>query len=326
MYRLCASIASGFAVLVSAGAWCAESPVTFEMRANEMTIRVRGAEFATYVWNDPALPRPYFRRVLAPNGVEVTRTHPPDGAADKGNDDHPGFHPGAWLAFGDLGETDFWRNKARVRHVRFAEPPFCDGDTGRFTVMNAYETSATPPVLIAEETCTYTIQEIANGWLLRCESEFRARKDGVAFGDQEEMGFGVRIATPLTVKHGTGLLWNSEDGRNEAGTWGKTARWCAAAGNDGSRQAGMAILAGPANFRASWFHTRDYGLIVANPFGRKAMTGADDADVKPDATPLPVDTPLRLVFGVFVFSGATEATSDIEAAWNHLAAPGRGPN
>ena len=27
----------------------------------------------------------------------------------------------------------------------------------------------------------------------------------------------------------------------------------------------------PENFRDSWMHARDYGLIAANPFGRKAM-------------------------------------------------------
>jgi hypothetical protein len=39
---------------------------------------------------------------------------------------------------------------------------------------------------------------------------------------------------------------------------------------DGHR-VGITLKADPANFRASWWHNRDYGLIVANPFGRAAM-------------------------------------------------------
>ena len=33
----------------------------------------------------------------------------------------------------------------------------------------------------------------------------------------------------------------------------------------------MTILCHPDNFRPSWMHARNYGLIAANPFGRKAM-------------------------------------------------------
>ena len=30
-------------------------------------------------------------------------------------------------------------------------------------------------------------------------------------------------------------------------------------------------MAAPSNFRQSWWHNRDYGVFVANPFGRAAM-------------------------------------------------------
>ena len=51
----------------------------------------------------------------------------------------------------------------------------------------------------------------------------------------------------------------------------------------------------PANFRPSWFHARDYGLLLANPFGRKAF-GKGDASkvvVKRGGT-------LRLRYGVLL--------------------------
>ena len=72
-------------------------------------------------------------------------------------------------------------------------------------------------------------------------------------------------------------------------------------------------MAAPENFRASWFHSRDYGLIVANPFGKKAMTGPSDDSVPPDQTPVAAGETLRLQFGVYVFSVADGAEPDFDA-------------
>jgi hypothetical protein len=34
------------------------------------------------------------------------------------------------------------------------------------------------------------------------------------------------------------------------------------------------------NKRASWFHNRDYGLMVANMFGRKSLTGGEPSQLE----------------------------------------------
>jgi len=47
--------------------------------------------------------------------------HPP--RAGKDSTDHDRMHPGIWLGFGDVSGVDFWRNRGRMEHVRFAEPP-----------------------------------------------------------------------------------------------------------------------------------------------------------------------------------------------------------
>ena len=65
--------------------------------------------------------RPYFCNVHAPGGIQVTRNHPPVAGQDA--TDHDTMHPGLWLAFGDINGQDFWRNKGRIEHVRFTEPP-----------------------------------------------------------------------------------------------------------------------------------------------------------------------------------------------------------
>ena len=278
-----------------------ELDITFRDDAGRLEIFAGGQPFATYVYEDPEILRPYFCHITAPNGFQVTRNHPPDPERDKDNLDHETMHPGLWLAFGDLGGSDFWRNKARVRFVRFEQEPR-GGTIGSFSVVNAYETLETPPRLLCEETCTYTITATADEHWIRMTSRFRATASGIAFGDQEEMGLGVRLTGPLTVKHGSGTILNSLGGVDEKGTWGKQADWCSYSGLVEGGRTGMILMTDPGNFRASWFHNRDYGLMVANPFGKKSMTAPKDRNVSEDTTPIPQEEPLTLGFAVCVFS------------------------
>ncbi len=287
--------------------------VSFAMHEGSMEILVDGARVAIYVWQDETIPRPYFCNVIAPDGTQVTRNHPPDPVADADNDDHPDFHPGIWLAFGDITGQDFWRNRARVRHAEFTHEPERGEGVGRFSVRNVYESN--DGEVECEERCDYAFHVTPLGYLLTAQSTFTPVGGAFAFGDQEEMGFGVRVATPISVRHGEGVLANSEGGRNEAGTWGKAADWCAGLARINGAWTGMCVMTDPGNFRPSWFHSRDYGLIVANPFGRKAMTGPDDADLEPDQTRVEAGETLRLGFGVYIFSAAGEDEPDMASLY-----------
>ncbi|MBX7256694.1 MAG: PmoA family protein [Candidatus Hydrogenedentes bacterium] len=275
--------------------------VSFVKQTDHLDIRIGDRVVATYVFADPEIPRPYFCNVMTMNGTRVTRNHPPDPVANKDNDDHAGYHPGLWLAFGDINGNDFWRNKARVRHVSIQELPGDSPNTRRFSVVNRYESTETPGAAICEETCVYSIRAEEDAYFIVCESELRALDTDVAFGDQEEMGFGLRLNTPLTVKFGTGTIVNSAGGANEKGTWGKTAEWCAGIGRVDNGQVGAMLMPDPRNFRPSWFHSRDYGLIVANPFAKKAMTAPDDDQTPPDSTRVATGKTLRIGFGVCIF-------------------------
>ncbi|MCC6491073.1 MAG: PmoA family protein [Candidatus Hydrogenedentes bacterium] len=300
MARLIAALAA-FGILADSGQ--AQNPkVTFQGTEGCVQIQIGGAPFATYVYRDAKIPRPYFCNVMAPNGVQVTRPNPPDPLLNKGNDDHPEFHPGIWLAFGDIGGMDVWRNKGRVRHVRFVDAPHGENGTGAFTVENVYESGGRPPQTVCREVCTYTIHATDRGYFLVSESDFIAENHDLTFGDQEEMGLGVRMATSLTAKLGSGTIVNSEGGVDESGTWGKQAAWCSYYGTAEGQRVGITIMPDPANFRASWFHSRDYGLLVANPFAKKAMTAPDDDTVLADSTRVPQGQHFRLAFGILVFS------------------------
>src|SRR5690348_7367993 len=70
-------------------------------------VRLGDVTIATYVPHDDKTQRPYFKDLMTPSGVRVTRPHPPVKGQDP--EDHPDMHPGLWLAFSDLGGRDFWR-------------------------------------------------------------------------------------------------------------------------------------------------------------------------------------------------------------------------
>jgi len=303
------------AAMVSWHAAADRPEVSFQKDEGQVQIEVGGKPFATYVWQDDNIPRPYFCHVKTPNEMQVTRRHPPDPVVNRDNDDHATYHPGIWLAFGDLGGADFWRNKARVRHVKFSSVPKGGAGTGTFSVVNSYETQEATPKVICVETCEYTIHATHRGYFLIAESVFKSDSADFAFGDQEEMGLGVRLATALTVRHGNGTITNSEGGKNEKGTWGKQAAWCSYTGVIDDQRLGLTLMPDPRNFRESWYHSRDYGFVAANPFGKKAMTGADDKNVPPDSTVVRKGETFALGFGVHIFSMPTNRQPDPSAAY-----------
>ncbi|MGE3820211.1 MAG: PmoA family protein [Isosphaeraceae bacterium] len=247
-----------------------------EPASGRLRITVNGEPMATYVYRDAEIGRPHFLDVRAPGGLRITRTHPP-GPGDPS--DHPTMHPGLWLAFGDLSGSDFWRNKGVVEHERFEEAPQGGAGLGSFAVANRY-VSADGKTLVAREVARFTVHVQKNRYLISWRSEFQPGDGPLTFGDQEEMGLGVRLATPLAPKQGQGgRIVNAEGKVGEKEVRGQISAWCAGRGVIDGQPVSVTILTDPDNVRPSWWHARDYGLIVANPFGRAALTGEEPSRV-----------------------------------------------
>ena len=258
---------------------------------DRLRISVRGRPFADYVFRDAKLLRPYFANVHAPGGVQVTRHHPPRKGTD--STDHATMHPGIWLAFGDISGADFWRNKARVEHVKFVEKPTVGKDRLTFVVLNRYRRGV---ATICTEVCRHTLLIRPHGYLLTYDSKFRGEKP-FTFGDQEELGLGFRIASKLRVKGGNGRIFNADGKKNEREVRGTNADWCDYGGTIDGKRAGIVLMPHPDNFRKSWYHARNYGFLAANPFGRNALTGGERSKV----TVMP-GSALRLRFAVFIYA------------------------
>lgn len=270
----------------------------------QVRIEIGGKPFARFVYRDPEIRRPYFCDLREPGGVQVTRAHPP--VEGKDPTDHGTFHPGLWLAFGDLSGSDFWRNKARVEHVQYGGPGLVR-DASRFVVKNRYLSEAGEP--LCTEVCRVAVWSRPAGTLLLVDSELSPAGEELVFGDQEEMGLGVRLATPLIVTKG-GRIRSSEGKENEKAIRGTNAAWADYSGMVDGRRVGVCLMPDPENFRPSWYHARDYGLLVANPFGRNALAGGEKS-----AVVVKKGETLRLRYGVLAHGSKDAAGADVAAAY-----------
>lgn len=295
-----------FLAIACLAARAAEPEVAFHRDGDRLDIRVGDLPFATYRAAMGGTTRPFLEHLKAPNGVPITRNNPPIEGRDL--TDHATFHPGLWLAFGDLNGADFWRNADPVRQLGFEAEPRGGPGAGSFAVRYRLETRKGGP--IGEELCRITIRARPAGILLIWDSTFTPLGGRpLIFGDQEEMGLGIRMATPLAVVNG-GTIQDSAGRRNEKGVWGKSADWCSYRGVVDGKLAGVVIMPDPANFRPCWFHARDYGLLAANAFGVNAFTNGPPSRVK-----IPPDERLRLRFGVLVFGSDSPKPPDFPAIY-----------
>ncbi len=292
----------------------------FTKDANRVVLTQAGHPVAEYVFRDAKIPRPYFAKLHAPDGTQVSRNFPPVAGTDP--IDHDKLHPGLWLAFGDLNGVDFWRNMGRIEHVRFVREPLVEGGRVSFAVEEKYT------ALNGREICRGvnefcfvsgdTLKPAQPGTLLLWGTTLRRAEGPMVFGPQHEMGLGFRMATPLIVKGGTGRILSSHGGKNEEGNWGRAGTWWDYSGTLGSTHAGILALASADNTRPVWSHARDYGFLAMNPTG--PPPGAKDVPSVPFT--VPAGEPLRMKFGILLHSSAAplDAAQAAEAAGAELKA------
>ena len=285
---------------------------SFVLAKDRLSISLGKQAIADFVFQDPKVLRPYFSNLKTSDGQQVTRNHPPREGQDAM--DHDTMHPGIWLAFGDISGNDFWRNKASVTHRVFTEKPVVSGNELRFTTES--DMLGTDGRILSVMTNRIRLLARPSGWMIVWATTFRAER-AIVFGDQEEMGFGARVATAITEKSG-GITINSTGLTSAAKTWGQPAVWCDYYGTVTDREMGVMLMASSSNFRESWWHNRNYGLMVANPFGRKAMKQGELSEVHINR-----GESLQLTFGALIHSGPG---LDREAEYAHFAVAIRKPN
>lgn len=285
--------------------------VSWKLGERELELQIDGKAVATYVFDDPEVAHPYFKAVRTLSGILVTRPHPPVPGVDA--DDHVGLHAGLWMSFGDLNGYDYWRLKQRTRFVRFLQSPQDGAGEGSFEVLLEFLDDQGKP--IAKCTDSIAISTVSHGWRLSWSSRFEAVGESVVFGDQEEMGLGIRLVTPLAVERQQGgRILDDAGRRNGSGIWGKTVQWCDYAGPIDQRWVGLTISAETSEVGPCYAHARDYGFLAMNPFGRRSFTGKGEAS----RVVLTAERPIMLRFAMVVHESGTEAEYDpaqADRAW-----------
>jgi hypothetical protein len=290
------------------GATTSQAPAGGAFAATSFDDRVvitdAGLPLAVFAFRDQETLRPAFQNVHAPGGVLITRKHP---AAAPDAVDHSTMHPGVWLAFGDINGADFWRNKGRIEHERFLTPPSANGNAVSFRTASRFITPEGAAIATLQSNITITRQP--NAYLLTWEAIIAPTDHDLVFGDQEEMGLGVRMTGPLIEKNG-GKVALSDGTTGAKVAWGKKADWCVYSGTSEGRVIGAAIMASPSNPRRPWWHTRDYGLMVANSFGKRALGDGNDGKLL-----LKRGETLTLRHGVLLFNAPDGSPPDFAAAY-----------
>jgi hypothetical protein len=316
------------------GAWTCtvrageQAPIDFDTsKKGQVAISIGDQQVAVYYQEDGETIRPFFAHLRAPGAPQVSRNHPP--VVGKDRSDHGTYHPGLWMSFGDISGSDYWRLAAPTQHVSYLDEPQGGAGKGTFAVHNHYLDQKDPSKVVCEEDCQFTILVRPVGYLLLWDSKFYGSQE-FYFGDQEEMGIGFRVATPIRVETesagavpaGNGSMVDSEGRKNGDEIWGNPSDWCDYSGNLDSQRVGITLFCHPDNFRPSWFHARNYGLLEANPFGRDAFGKGEKSKV-----PVLPGEEFRLRYGILVHASAEDENDgkmDLAAAYaDYLKAAGK---
>ena len=286
--------------------------VTITADKEELTFRAGKDEVARYHFG-PAVAKPYLWPIKGPGGVELTRAWPmlkePGGTTDH-------LHQkSAWFCHGDVipeglevkdkikgvDGVDFWseaKGHGRIVCTEVGKPAL-GNNHGRVTTRNEWRTADGTKIL--DEVRTIHLYDFGDARLFVFDIDLHASAVPITFGDTKEGSFGVRINDELREQKGKGKLANAEGKEGEKAIWGHESKWCDYSGPLGGKTVGLAIFDDPANPPARW-HSRGYGLMAANPFGRD-RSGFPSAKGKTDLVRLAKGEHLKLRYGLLIHPG-----------------------
>ena len=261
------------------------------------------------------LAKPILWPLKAANHNDITRAWPLRTDIRGDSTDHK-HQKSAWFTYGDvipegveikhkrknIEGIDFWAEEpgcGRIVCVRVSDYQTSNNHTGA-TTFNEWR--APDGEKIMDEVRKIQFFNYEKARLFVVDIDLHASVVPITFGDTKEGAFGVRVADSMTEKKGKGRITNAEGKVGMIQCWGRLSAWCDYSGSVAGEIAGIAIFAAPSNPLPSCWHSRDYGLMAANPFGR-AKSGFPAMKGKNDRVRLAKGEHLKLRYGIFVHLG-----------------------
>jgi Methane oxygenase PmoA len=278
-----------------------------------------GDELVARYHKGPEVAKPYFWPLNAPGGVPVTRGWPMQKGLPKETADHV-HQKSAWFCHGDVipegielkqkvkGVTgvDFWSetpNHGKIVCVSVGEPVTVGAAT-KVATNNEWRTA--DGIKILDEVRVITVRDLGDTRLIVLEIDLHASVCPITFGDTKEGSMGVRVNDEIKVKGGNGTYMNAAGETNEKGVWGRRSDWNDYFGKVGDATVGIAVFDDPRNKQRSCWHSREYGLMSANPFGRNGA-GFPDVKGQTELVKLAKGDHLKLRYGILLHRGDAKA-------------------
>jgi Methane oxygenase PmoA len=291
------------------------SAIEFTIGDELFTRCVFGAEVA----------KPFLWPLNAPGEIPVTRAWPMQKGLPNETTDHV-HQKSAWFCHGDVipegielkvhsadkhvKGVDFWSETTghgKIVCTDVGEVTSKDG-IGRAVTKNEWQTSDGMKIL--DEQRIVTVRNFGDARLVVLDIDLNASVCPITFGDTKEGSMGVRVNDTFRLngpKSDGGIV--SADGstakapaKDNLPMWGKRADWHDYSGTVDGKMVGIAIFDHPKNLQRAAWHTRAYGLMAANPFGR---AGSGFPDVKGDTELVKIakGDHLKLRYGILVHRG-----------------------
>jgi hypothetical protein len=292
-------------------------PVVIKADKDQVDFLVGGTDVVARYHIGADVAKPYLWPLKMPNGKPITR--PPLDPEGRKWKDHP-HQKSAWFCHGDIipegmplahkvqgvEGVDFWSEAPG--HGRIVctkvEKPHEEKEHAWIKTSNDWRTA--DGQLVLDEIRIIHLYNFGHVQLFVFDIELHAGVVPLTFGDTKEGSFGIRINEQLQEKGGKGHLENADGKEGEAQCWGRQSAWCDYSGPLGDKTWGLAIFDDPSNPSPACWHSRGYGLMAANPFGR-AKSGFPAVKGKTELVRLAKGEHLKLRYGLFLHVGdATE--------------------
>jgi hypothetical protein len=271
---------------------------------------------------DPSQPRPHFHPLFSPEGKLLTRQYPMKKDVPGETKDHV-HHRACWVGHQIVvldreGEkplnANFWaevvdplkQQLGKQICTRVEEVQQSSGGASVVT-HNSWQTAS--GIKLLDEKRTLHLVDLGSAQLIVFDIDLHASQGDITFGDEKDGFMAIRVADVMAEKSNKGgIMTNAEgkehmgasDNKERKGCWGLRSAWVDYSGTVDGEAAGLTVMDHPKNAVGACWHARDYGLLTANPFGRKH---SKFPDAKGDVVKLKKGDHLTFRYGVLIHPG-----------------------